>query len=506
MKSVLVSVSDKTGIVEFCQALVKLGYQIITTGGTYQLLSNNMEHVVEVKEVTSFEEMLDGRVKTLHPLIHGGILYKRDNPEHVNTIEKHGIHNIEIVVNNLYPFEEMLHNEMDHETMIENIDIGGPSLIRAAAKNHHDVLIVTHPSDYQEVIERLQNNQNTLAFRQELARKAFSLTAYYDGLIAAYFNDLGHVRYPDYLSRPLKLKESMRYGENPHQKASFYEDGYLKSENHFDFKQLHGKEISFNNLNDLTGTLMSLKEFKRPTVVAVKHTNPSGIGCGDTIEEAWQKAYDCDDTSIFGGIIAMNRECSKAVAEKIHEIFIEIVCAPSFSQEALAILKKKKNIRILECANLNEVQFAEMKMKEVINGVLVQDKDSLLAQDLEVVSKRQPTQEELNDILFGIKASKHIHSNGVVLVKDEATLGYGFGEVRRSWAVEKAIDRAADKAKGSVLASDGFFFEDTIELLHENGIEVAVSPGGSIKDNNVIELANQYNMVLIFTHTRHFKH
>lgn len=502
-KSALISVYDKTGVVEFVQELLKLDYQIISTGGTYKLLQEHFDTILEVSEVTQFPEMLDGRVKTLHPLIHGGILYKRENKEHQDIVQEYHMNSIDLVVNNLYPFEEMLAQNKDRDTMIENIDIGGPSMIRAAAKNHHDVLVVVDPTDYQEVLERLINDENTLEYRVKMASKAFSLTAYYDALIASYFNqDL----FPHYLVRPLKLKEKMRYGENPHQLASYYEDGYLLKDNKFNLVQLHGKEISYNNMNDLTGTLKSLKEFDRPCVVGVKHTNPSGIGCADSIDEAFEKMMACDDISIFGGIIALNRPCTKGIAEKVNSMFIEILIAPEYEEGSLEILKQKKNIRVLVCNNLIEVRFNDIQMKEVVNGMLVQETDNQLVDELKVVSKVHPSQEELKQIEFGLKASKHINSNGVVLVKDEGTVGYGFGEVRRSWAVEKAIERAEDKAEGSILVSDGFFFEDTIELLHQHQIKVACSPGGSIHDKKVIELADTYGMVLVFTGTRHFKH
>lgn len=506
LKTALISVFDKTGVVELSRELIALGYQIISTGGTYDLLKQQQIEVKEVSEITQFEEILSGRVKTLHPKVHGGILYKREDGEHKKLIEELDIPSIDIVVNNLYPFESMLQQNQSEAIMIENIDIGGPSMIRAAAKNCNDVLVVVDPNDYQEVVQKLKNHENTITYRKGMAGKAFSYTAYYDGLIAHYFNQLNQVTFPEYYVRPLKLNDTLRYGENPHQQASYYEDGFINKEYKFDLNQLHGKQISFNNLNDLTGTLRNLKEFTRPTVVAIKHTNPSGIGSANTIDEAYDKAYACDEISIFGGIIALNRTCTAYIAKKINELFIEIIVAPEYEEDALVLLKEKKNIRILQSQNLNQVQFPTTKTMEVVNGVLLQEADTTLYQELSVVSKRQPSDQQLQDILFGLKASKNISSNGVVLVKNEATLGYGFGEVRRSWAVEKAIQRAESKAKDAILASDGFFFEDTIELLHQNGIDVAVSPGGSIHDQKVIDLANQYNMVLVFTKTRHFKH
>lgn len=507
-KNALISVFEKEGIVEFARKLVELDYNIISTGGTFNLLKDNGVEVVDVSSVTGFPEMLDGRVKTLHPLIHAGILYRRDNQEDVAILKERAIGSIDIVVNNLYPFEKMLSLDKEEAIMVENIDIGGPSMIRAAAKNFKDVMIVVDPSDYDEVIERIKNNNVDLNYRKALAGKAFGLTAYYDGIISNYFNSINEIQFPKYLTKPLRLDSIMRYGENPHQKSAYYLDGYLRNENKFDFEQLHGKEISFNNMNDLTGTVMSLKEFDRPTVVGVKHTNPSGIGSGDDINEAFDKAYECDDISIFGGIIAINSTVTKYIAEKINAIFIEIVIAPDYEPEALEILKSKKNIRILKSENIVSTKWQDLKFKEVMNGMLVQEKDDLLynEEEFKVVSKRQPIQEELDNMIFGIKAIKNANSNGVVLVKNEGTIGYGFGEVRRSWAVEKAIERAGEKIEGCVLASDGFFFEDTIELLHENGVKACLSPGGSIHDKDVIELCDKYDMALVFTGTRHFKH
>ncbi len=507
-KNALISVYDKSGVVEFAKGLQELGYGIISTGGSFKLLNDNGIDVKEVSQVTKFPEMLAGRVKTLHPKIHAGILYRRDEEGDVKTLEEMGIGPIDLVVNNLYPFEEMLALDKDEKTMIENIDIGGPSMIRAAAKNFKDVLVVVDPKDYDLVIESLKEDKADIDFRRKLAGKAFSLTAYYDGIISNYFNDLNKVNFPDHLTRPLKLENSLRYGENPHQKASYYQDGYLRTGYKFDFEKLHGKEISFNNMNDLTGAVMSLKEFDQPTVVGVKHTNPSGIGSGDSIDEAFDKAIACDNVSIFGGIIAANRKVTVHMAEVINSMFMEIVIAPDFEEEAFKILSKKKNIRLIRSKNIVEANWQKLKYKDVINGMIVQEKDDILFkdEDFEVVSKRKPSEEELESMVFGMKAIKNANSNGVVLARDKATVGYGFGEVRRSWAVEKAIERAGANIKDSVLASDAFFFEDTVELLHENGVKAAISPGGSIHDKAVIELCDKYGIALAFTGIRHFKH
>jgi phosphoribosylaminoimidazolecarboxamide formyltransferase/IMP cyclohydrolase len=506
MKYALLSVFDKSGIVEFARSLRELGYSIVSTGGTFKLLKEHGIELTEVSEITQFPEILGGRVKTLHPHVHAGILFRREVPEDINALKTHQINAIDIVVNNLYPFEEMLQQSKDDATMIENIDIGGPSMIRAAAKNYKDVTIVVDPQDYKYVIQRLQDGTLDEAYRRQLAAKAFSLTAYYDGMISSYFNaQLGN-KFPEQFARPLKLKAGMRYGENPHQAAALYQDGFQPAQTCFDFDQLHGKEISYNNMNDLTSAVMMLKEFERPCAVGVKHSNPTGIACDDDINVAYDKMIACDDVSIFGGIIALNRAVTPHIAERINTMFMEIVIAPDFEPEAFDILAQKKNIRLVKSSNLMQAQFPDLKYKDVLNGTLLQENDTLLYRSFNVVSKRQPSQKEMDDMIFGMKAVKHISSNGVVLVKDESTLGCGFGEVRRSWAVEKAIERGAGKLSGAVLASDAFFFEDTVELLHANGIKAAISPGGSIHDQAVITLCDQYDIALVFTETRHFRH
>lgn len=506
MKTALISVYDKTGIVEFAAKLAELGYQIVSTGGTFRLLSEAGLPVREVAELTHFPEMMGGRVKTMHPNIHAGILFRRDNPDDLNILREYGIHEIDIVVNNLYPFEEMLRLGKDQATMVENIDIGGPSMIRAAAKNFRDVTILVDPADYDQAAARLADGTLDLAYRRQLAAKAFSQTAYYDGIISSYFNRLVDQKFPEHFARPLRLEASMRYGENPHQQAAYYHDGFQPGETLFDLEQLHGKEISFNNMNDLTGAVMCLREFERPTAVGVKHSNPTGIACADELDEAFDRMIECDNISIFGGIIALNRSVTRHIAERIHSIFIEIVIAPDYETEALEILKQKKNIRLIKSPNLTQAQFPALKYKDVLNGTLLQDADNQLCQVFKVVSKRQPSEKEAADMLFGMKAVKQVSSNGVVLVKDEGTVGYGFGEVRRSWAVEKALARAEGKLAGAVLASDAFFFEDTVELLHQYGVKAAISPGGSIHDEAVIALCDQYDMALVFTETRHFRH
>ena len=507
-KRALISVFEKDNIVEFAKELVQLGWEIISTGGTYRILKDSGLSVIEVDEVTNFKEILNGRVKTLHPFIHGGILYRRDDKNHVETVQQLGISSIDMVVNNLYPFEKVLNSENNtHENLIENIDIGGPSMIRAAAKNYNDVSIVVDPKDYPEIIERLKNNKLDKDFRLYLSCKAFNYTAYYDALISSYFNDLLNIDFPEKLTTTYKKVEDLRYGENPHQKASFYEKVYIKDEEKTDFKQLHGKELSYNNLTDMYSAIKIVKEFDEPCVVAVKHNNPCGLAIGENIDEAYDKAYACDSISIFGGIIALNREVTKCIAEKINNFFVEIVIANKFSKDAIEILTQKKNIRLIEVSNISEFKIPNILSKEVLNGIVVQDYDNtLFTEELKFVTKRKPSEEELKNLIFGFKACKSVASNGIVIVKNNATIGIGQGEVRRSWAVEEGLERAKDNLKDAVLASDAFFFEDTVELLRENGIKAVIQPGGSIKDENVIKLCDEYGIAMVFTSTRHFRH
>lgn len=510
MKRALISVFHKEGIVEFASELKKLGWEIISTGGTYKILKESGIEVIEVNNVTNFPEILDGRVKTLNPYIHGGLLYRRDNENHIKTIEDMKIDPIDMVVNNLYPFEETIKKpNVTHEETIENIDIGGPSMIRAAAKNYKDVTVIIDPSDYEQVLNELKSEgKTTFRTRQYLARKVFNYTAYYDTLISNYFNEIEEVIFPEKLTLAYKSKEELRYGENPHQKAAFYKEVGKKEGTLAGAIQLHGKELSFNNINDANGCIEALKEFDEPTVVAVKHANPCGIGSGKDILEAYKKAYECDKVSIFGGIIAANREIDEKVAEKINEIFIEIVMAPSFTEKALEILTQKKNIRIMQIDNIIDRKYKELDIKKVLGGLLVQDKDRiLLKEEIKIVTKNQPTEKQMEDLLFAWKAAKSVKSNGVVIAKDKATIGIGLGEVNRVWAVQNAIERAGEKVKGAVLASDGFFpFKDSIELLSSAGVAAIIQPGGSLKDSEVIEEADRNSLSMIITGIRHFKH
>jgi phosphoribosylaminoimidazolecarboxamide formyltransferase / IMP cyclohydrolase len=510
VKRALISVWDKCGIVEFSKKLVSLGWEIISTGGTKKVLESEGINVIDIQDITGFPEAFDGRVKTLHPNIHGGILHIRDNDEHLATLGKLHISPIDLVVNNLYPFKETVNKEgASHEEIIENIDIGGPSMIRAAAKNYKYVTVVVDPLDYEKVLNELEaNGETTLETRRYLARKVFEYTSHYDSLISNYFNEIDNVEFPEKLSMTFEAKEELRYGENPHQKAAFYKEvGNIQGTIAGAIK-LHGKELSFNNINDANGALEILKEYDEPTVVAVKHTNPCGIGSGKDIYEAYKKAYECDKVSIFGGIIAANREIDQRVATLINEIFIEIVIAPSYTEKALEILSSKKNIRILKIDDIMKNDYKSWDVKKVLGGILIQERDNVLLQDeLEFVTKRKPTQEEMKDLLFAWKAVKNTKSNSVVLAKDCGTIGIGMGQVNRIWAVEQAIEHGMEKVRGSVIASDGFFpFRDSIDSLSKAGVTAVIQPGGSIRDEESIQAADEAGIAMVFTHIRHFKH
>lgn len=517
MKRVLISVSDKTGIVDFSKKLVENGYEIVSTGGTATALSNAGLDVIGISSVTGFPECLDGRVKTLHPSIHAGLLAMRDNKEHMAQIEKLGITPIDMVVVNLYPFKQTILKEgVTREEAIENIDIGGPTMIRAAAKNWQDVAVVTDPADYDRIIEEIASTgEVSKKTKFELSAKVFAHTAHYDSLIASYMaKEAGFDIFTDTISLTYEKVQDMRYGENPHQRAAFYKEigsvkGSLASA-----KQLHGKELSFNNINDANGALELLKEFDEPTVVACKHANPCGVGSAETIHEAYMKAYNSDPVSVFGGIIAANREIDEATAQEINKIFVEIVIAPSFSEKAVEILSAKKNIRLLELPTITEKQPADaLDIKKVAGGILVQEVDRpLLGDELKVVTKRKPTEKEMEDLLFAWKMVKFTKSNGIAIGKDKQSVGIGPGQVNRIWACKQAIEHGldhlgADTVKGAALASDAFFpFPDCVEECAKAGITAIIQPGGSIKDQASIDACDEAGIAMVFTGMRHFRH
>lgn len=510
MKRALISVFDKTNVVEFAKELTNLGWEIISTGGTSAKFKAEGIPVMDISDLTKFPECFDGRLKTIHPHVEGGILAIRDNEVHQSQMKELGIDPIDIVVCNLYPFKEtVLNPESTHEDIVENIDIGGPTMLRAAAKNYNFVSVITDPADYTKVVEELKANGETTAETKEyLAAKVFEHTAHYDALISGYFNKKLNVKSPKTLTLTYEKKQDLRYGENPHQNATFYTqiqetEGTLTAAN-----KIHGKELSYNNIGDTDGALETLKEFEEPTIVAAKHANPCGIGSADTLAEAFQKAYDADPVSIFGGIVAANREVDKATAEIMSGIFLEVIVAPSFSQEALEVLTKKKNLRLLELPEILKSDYTAMKGRTVLGGLLVQDMDQkLIGEELKVVTKRQPSEKEMDDLMFAWKTVKHAKSNGIAIAKDKTTSGVGPGQVSRIWALENAIRQGAERIEGSVMASDAFFpFADCVEAAHKAGITAIIQPGGSIRDQESIDAANKYGIAMVFTGMRHFKH
>jgi len=514
MKRALISVSDKTGVIEFAQKLINLGYEILSTGGTSKALADAGLAVTNVSDVTGFPECLDGRVKTLHPAIHGGLLAMRSNPEHMKQIEELGIKPIDIVAINLYPFKQTIAKEgVSFEEAIENIDIGGPTMIRAAAKNWQDVAVIVNPADYEKVIDEItKNGEVSIHTKLKLSYKVFEHTANYDSLISNYlFEHLGEGEYPDVLNLSFEKAQDLRYGENPHQAAVFYkESGKIHEGALTNFKQLHGKELSFNNINDTNGALDLLKEFDIPTVVAVKHANPCGVGTGENIFEAYMKAYEADKVSIYGGIVAANREIDARTATEINKIFVEIIIAPSYTQEAADILSQKANIRILTLDNISAPNAKKaLDIKKVSGGLLVQrvNTELLNMSELEIVTKRKPTEDEMKAMLFGWRVVKHTKSNAIVLAKKDMTVGVGAGQTNRITAIELAIKYGGDKVKGSVLASDAYFpFSDNVEAAAKAGITAIMQPGGSIRDTDSIEACDKYGIAMVFTGMRHFKH
>lgn len=508
IKRALLSVSDKRGIVELALTLEQLGITLISTGGTAKLLREAGLRVQDVAEVTGFPECLDGRVKTLHPAIHGGILAVRENEVHMKTLEALDIAPIDLIIVNLYPFKETILKEgVTLGEAIENIDIGGPTMLRSAAKNHHDVTVVVNPDDYTRILEEIKDKGNTsFETRYGLAKKVFQHTAHYDALIASYLSGEDH-QYPETLTLTYEKVQELRYGENPHQRAAFYQEVVRKPGSLVDGKQLQGKAFSFNNINDANGALELLKEFDEPTVVAVKHTNPCGVASGKTIYEAYQRAYEADPQSIFGGIVAANREIDQETAALMKRIFLEVIIAPGFTAEALAILAEKKNLRLLAIKEIANALSGGYDNKRVLGGLLLQDKDSALIDSWATVTNRVPSEEEKSDMEFAFKIVKHIKSNGIVLVKNQQTLAIGPGQTSRIWALENALRQANHPLKGSVMASDAFFpFRDCVDTAAKAGITAIIQPSGSVKDQDSIAACNEAGIAMVFTGMRHFKH
>ncbi len=517
----LISVSDKSGLLDLARALHAQGVELISTGGTSGMLRTAGLPVRDVSDVTGYPEMMDGRVKTLHPAVHGGLLALRDDDEHLVAMAAHGIEPIDLLIVNLYPFEETVAKGADHATCIENIDIGGPAMIRAASKNHKFVAVVTDPADYAGLLDQMKahDGATTLAFRQKLALTAYSRTAAYDTAVSTWL--AGEIREPAprYRSFAGKLAQTLRYGENPHQKAAFYTDG-SRREGVATARQWQGKELSYNNINDTDAAFELVAEFTQgPACAIIKHANPCGVGQAGSLKDAYLRAYHCDQTSAFGGIVALNQPLDAETAEEIVKIFTEVVIAPGASDEAKAIFAAKKNLRLLTTAALPDPKKGNLAFRQVAGGFLVQDSDvdSITAADLKVVTKRAPTPAELADLLFAWKVAKHVKSNAIVYVKDGATVGVGAGQMSRVDSTRIAARKAEDMAqalglpgpltKGSVVASDAFFpFPDGLLTAAEAGAVAVIQPGGSMNDQAVIDAADAAGLAMVFTGQRHFRH
>lgn len=499
IKRALVSVFDKDGILEFSNFLQEKGVEIISTGGTYKHLKENGVNVIEVNEVTNFPEMLDGRVKTLHPIIHAGILAIRNNEEHMNTIKDRNIETIDMVIVNLYPFFQKVREDLSFDEKVEFIDIGGPTMLRAAAKNFKDVIVISNKEDYKAVMKEINESGDvSIALRKKLAGKVFNLMSAYDAAISNFL--LEDEEYPEYLSISYKKKQSLRYGENPHQSAAYYSsnefEGAMNS-----FEILNGKELSYNNIKDLDIAWKVACEFEEVACCGLKHNTPCGVAIGESTFEVYKKAYDADPISIFGGIVAINRKVDKKTAEEMIKTFLEVVAAPDYDEDALEVLKTKKNLRVIKCNNEPK---AKKYMVTVDGGILVQEEDNKLIDAIKVVTEKAPTEEEMKDLIFGMKVVKYVKSNAIVTIKDGVALGIGGGQVNRIWATEEALQRG----KGAtVLASDAFFpFRDVVDECAKNGIKAIIQPGGSIRDQESIDACNEHGIAMVFTGIRHFKH
>ncbi|WP_317310052.1 bifunctional phosphoribosylaminoimidazolecarboxamide formyltransferase/IMP cyclohydrolase [Clostridium thermobutyricum] len=499
-KRALISIFDKDGVLELAKFLEEREVEIISTGGTFKYLKENGVNVIEVNEVTNFPEMLDGRVKTLHPLIHAGILAIRDKEDHMNTLKERNINTIDYVVVNLYPFFDKVREDLTFEEKIEFIDIGGPTMLRSSAKNFRDVVVLSDKNDYKRVMDEIsENGEVSFKLRKILAGKVFNLTNAYDAAISNFLLE-GEEEYPEYLSISYKKKQNLRYGENPHQSAAYYSsnefDGAMNS-----FEILNGKELSYNNIKDLDIAWKVCNEFEEIACCALKHNTPCGVAIGDSVFEVYKKAHDADPISIFGGIVAINREVDEETAIEMSKIFLEVVAAPSFTNGALEVLKKKKNLRVIKC---NEKPNAKKFMVTVDGGILVQEEDLKLKNEMNVVTEKQPTESELRDMEFGMKVVKYVKSNAIVAIKDGVAIGIGGGQVNRIWATTEALERG----KGAtVLASDAFFpFRDCVDEAAKYGIKGIIQPGGSIRDEESIVACNEHGISMVFTGVRHFKH
>ena len=519
----LLSVSDKTGLIEFAKALAGHGVELVSTGGTAKAIAAAGLKVRDVSELTGFPEMMDGRVKTLHPKVHGGLLAVRDNPEHAEAMKSHGIAPIDLLVVNLYPFEATVDKRADFEECIENIDIGGPAMIRAAAKNHDDVAVVVEAGDYQAVLDELAAHRGatTMTLRRRLAAKAYARTAAYDAAISNWFAGELKTEAPDFRAFGGRLIQALRYGENPHQTAAFYRTPD-KRPGVATARQLQGKELSYNNINDTDAAYECLAEFdagRTAACVIVKHANPCGVAEGADLISAYRKALACDSTSAYGGIVALNRTLDGDAARAITEIFTEVIIAPDATEEAIAIVAARRNLRLLLAGGLPDPRAVGLTAKTVAGGLLVQSRDNAVVDDmtLKVVTKRAPTDAELRDLAFAFRVAKHVKSNTIVYAKDLATVGVGAGQMSRVDSARIAARKAQDAAtelklavpmtKGSVVASDAFFpFADGLLVTIEAGATAVIQPGGSVRDDEVIKAADEHGIAMVFTGIRHFRH
>ena len=528
IRRAIISVTDKKGVLEFAKDLTKFDVEIISTGGTAELLKKAGVPVIGISNYTGFPEMLDGRLKTLHPKIHGGILGRRDNKDHIKQMEEHGIPPIDMVVVNLYAFEDTVAKGCLLEEAIENIDIGGPTMIRAAAKNHKDVAVVTDPDDYGMIIDEMKKQNGGVAetTRLYLAKKVFQLTARYDAMISNYLGRIedGVVKkeFPDTLTMQFKKAQGLRYGENPHQSAAFYKDLKIDEPCISNARQIHGKELSFNNILDLNSAIELAKDFHEIACVIIKHNNPCGAAISHTsLAQAYTKAYSCDDQSAFGGVIGFNRIVDAKTAALMGKIFLEAVIAPGFDKDALEILKDKKNLRLLEIGSIPQHispppnrfiqgQTSAYDLKRVAGGLLIQTQDKASVADLKTVTKREPTEEELEELLFAWKVCKHVKSNAIIFAKCRQTIGIGAGQMSRIDSTRLGIMKAKDSGfdvKGSAMASDAFFpFRDNVDKAAEAGITAIIQPGGSVRDEEVIKAADEHGIAMVFTGIRHFRH
>ncbi|MEM6780249.1 MAG: bifunctional phosphoribosylaminoimidazolecarboxamide formyltransferase/IMP cyclohydrolase [Pseudomonadota bacterium] len=522
IKRALISVSDKDGVVEFVQKLAKYGIEILSTGGTSKLLKDSGLEVKDVSSHTGFPEIMDGRVKTLHPKIHGGILARRSDDAHVQAMNDNDIGEIDLIIVNLYPFSQTVASGADFETCIENIDIGGPAMIRAAAKNHEFVTVITDPQDYDDVLQDLEEHDGatTYALRKKLAANAYALTATYDSNIASWFAQQTDAnKFPRRISFSGTLKQTLRYGENPHQSAALYKVDGSERAGVTNASQIQGKELSYNNINDTDAAFELVAEFDQPTVTIIKHANPCGVASADSIEEAYDLALRCDPVSAFGGIIALNRTLDATSANKIIKTFSEVIIAPDIEGEAIEVLKDKPNVRVLTTGDMPDKNQKRLLVKRVAAGLLVQDDDlgRLNPDELRVVSEREPTDDEVRDMLFAFKVGKHVKSNAIVYAKNSATVGIGAGQMsrldssriaaRKSQDAAEAIGQEEALTKGSVVASDAFFpFADGLLAAADAGVTAVIQPGGSIRDEEIIKAADERGLAMIFTDMRHFRH